>query len=144
MVLKIVFAVVIVVLIARMFKSQINRGQQILLLMQQLGFQSLGETLPADFPIAETSLAERIGVGLIGAGVRGRHEVVFFDCVFRGARIGVAQTVIAVRGGEECFPTVRADRTMKLESAGGWTMAYRHRKSLTAQEIQVLIMAVPA
>lgn len=161
------FYLLAIVLVWRLTKlpgylRQRSRSKQIRTFIQTSGYQAL-KTAPATFPLNSFPMVQSSVKGLRtftngGATVRGGREVLFFDYTLSAnpgigrtllfgqmnREVPVAQTVVAARGGAECFPAAKIDPTLRLETVGGWTIAFHDKQFLAETEIGSLVSAVPA
>jgi len=78
-----------------------------------VGFENLGVTLPATFPLHKTSSMEArwISRAYISAGTR--KEVLFFDCELGYGPGRFSRTVVAYRGDRADFGSARFGPTLQ-------------------------------
>jgi hypothetical protein len=119
------------------------------------GFEMIeGKHPPENFPLARFPVVrwgEKGGRSFSRAarGYSNGREVLFFDYFLAQERsyknivVVVAQTIVAVRGGTECFPAAKNDLSLQLETVEDWTIAYWDKRILTAEELQSLISSIP-
>jgi hypothetical protein len=87
------------------------------------GFTYIGAYLPQSFPLTGRRLP-------------------FFDCRLDSGKVRRTQTVVAVRGPDECFGPVRFGPLLKTEKVGEWALVYRPRQHLPLEEIDALLAEV--
>jgi len=103
------------------------------------GLIYIGSCLPRSFPLSDTSVNRTVSVKNVVAGDRAGREFLFFDCVLGSGKGRRTQTVIAVRGTEECFGSARFGPFLMTESVGEWALVFRPKQTLPLDEIEALL-----
>ncbi len=129
-----------------------RRKRAVIAMATAMGFTMIKgppESFPlASFPVVRWGEKGTRRFSNAAHGKPGGREVLFFDYfllqspAYQTIVAVVAQTIIAARGGQECFPVVNSDPTLQLESVGGWTIAYWRGKLLTAEETRSLVSSI--
>jgi len=137
----------------------LKRRKSLQAMTTAIGFEPIA-TPPPGFPLEKFAIVRwgEKGGRIFSQAARGKHlgrDVLFFDYFliqeqgYKVVNATVSQTIVAARGGPECFPTEKTNPTLRLESAEGWTIVYKIRTTPTAaffsaDEIQALIDSIPS
>jgi hypothetical protein len=119
-----------------------KRTKEIRQYAQSKGFVYIGAVLPRSFPFSETSVGGARSVANAVAGDRSGMELLFFDCKLDYGEYRKTQTVVAVRGPEECFGLVRFGPSLETEKAGEWALVFRSNERMPLEEIDALLAEV--
>jgi hypothetical protein len=102
-------------------------------------FTILGASLPRSFPFEQTSVKRASSIANAVAGDWGGKGLLFFDCRLGSGKARRTQTVVAIRGPEECFGPARFGPGMTTEAIGEWVLIYRSNRRLPIEEIEALL-----
>jgi hypothetical protein len=119
-----------------------KRAKEIRGYAQSEGFTYIGASLPKSFPFNETSVSWASSVANAVAGTKRSKELVLFDCTLGSGKGSRTQTMVAVRGSEECFGAARFGPSLTVESVGEWALIYRSKQRLPLEEIEALLAEV--
>jgi hypothetical protein len=122
--------------------SERKRARQIRQYAERNGFRYIGAYLPTTFPFSETSVSWASSVSNAVEGYRGSKEVLFFDCRLGSGKGSKLQTVVAVRGGEECYGEAHFRSLLETENVDQWALIYRPQKRLPLEEIDSILSAI--
>jgi len=119
-----------------------KRTREIRQYAENKGLTFIGVSLPISFPISETSVGWASSVKNAVVGDRNEKELLFFDCTLGSGKSRRTQTVVAIRGPEECFRPVRFGPFLQTEKVGEWSLVYRSKQRLPLEEIDALLAEV--
>jgi hypothetical protein len=116
-----------------------KRTKEIRRYAEKKGLTYMGASLLISFPLSETSVSWASSFKNAVAGDRAGKTLLFFDCTLGSGKGRRTQTVVAVRGSEDCFGPVRFGPFLKMEKVGEWTLIYRSKERLPLEEIDALL-----
>ena len=119
-----------------------KRTKEIRQYAKNKGFTYIGGSLPKSFPLSKTSVRWASSVKNAVAGDQSGKELLFFDCTLGSGKRRKTQTVVAVRGLEECFGPLRFGPFLQTEKVGEWALIYRSKQRLPLAEIEALVAGV--